>query len=131
MEEQHVSMTKTHDSSAVVASFFFGVAFTLLVLVFWLVIKNLTFLFVLSLITLVIFLAIAMLFARPRKIRKIVRITKLDANKEKEFVGSAETMVYHKKDCRFAKSIKPEFKVASDDKSVFDRYKKCNVCLKN
>jgi len=136
MEERQVSTTS--DRSSVIAAFFIGIATALFILAYWLAIKNIILFSFLSLATFIIFLVITTLLARPRTSKKVPRLTKLKAPKEAEtseekiqdYTGSTQTQTYHKSTCRFAKSIKPEYKDESDDKSHFKNYKACQVCLK-
>lgn len=51
---------------------------------------------------------------------------------EEEFVGTEESKMYHKLTCRFAKLIKPKYRV-SGSKEYFKKkkFKACSVCKPN
>jgi hypothetical protein len=139
MERRYVS-TATGDRSSVIAAFFIGIATSLFVLLYWISIKNLVIFFFMSLATFVIFLVITALLARPRRVLKVASVRKFEPVKKEEkadigepeksetYVGSTQTKTYHKSTCRFAKSIKPKFRVENDDKSFFKKYKACSRC---
>lgn len=139
MEQRQVSTRRTDDRSSVIAAFFVGIATALFIFLYWLTISNLIILIFMSLATFIIFLVITTLLARPRSTQRVVKVTKIEApkaeakkpeNKIKTYTGSTQTQTYHKSTCRFAKSIKPEYKTESDDKSHFKNYKPCKTCLK-
>ncbi len=48
------------------------------------------------------------------------------------YVGSRQTMTYHKRSCRFSKLIKKKYKVVNNSPSYFtrNRFKPCKSCLK-
>lgn len=48
------------------------------------------------------------------------------------YVGSRETMTYHKRSCRFSKLIKKKYKVVNNSPSYFvrNKFSKCKSCLK-
>jgi Ca2+/Na+ antiporter len=51
---------------------------------------------------------------------------------EEEFVGTDESKMYHKKTCRFAKLIKPKYRVeGSKDFFKKKKFKACSVCKPN
>lgn len=51
---------------------------------------------------------------------------------EEEFVGTDESKMYHKKSCRFAKLIKPKYRVeGSKDFFRKKKFKACSVCKPN
>jgi Ca2+/Na+ antiporter len=58
---------------------------------------------------------------------------KIDDNFGKmEFVGTEESKMYHKLECRFAKLIKPKYKVfGSKDFFKKKKFKACSVCKPN
>lgn len=142
MESQRISHVKSEDRSSVIASFFLGIATTLFILLYWISIPNILVFSFLSLATFVIFITIALLLAKPRtqktvKVRKVAPLKKEiireqkpaeEKPKQPKYIGSTKTQVYHKNTCRFAKSIKPQYKAESDDKSFFKKYKACNNC---
>lgn len=140
MEQRHVSHSRTEDKSSIIAAFFLGIATTLFILIYYISIPNILVFSFLSLATLIIFLTIAILLARPRTTQKIVKIRKVEPivkevkeekkeePKEAKYIGSTKTQVYHKNTCRFAKSIKPQYKAESDEKSFFKKYKPCQSC---
>ncbi|MFH1802855.1 MAG: hypothetical protein ABH864_05415 [archaeon] len=137
MEKRQVSTVRGGgDRSSVIAAFFIGVATSLFILLYWLMIKDLVIFLFMSLATFIIFLVITTLLARPRSTQRVVNVTKIEApkeekkpeNKTKAYTGSTQTQKYHKSTCRFAKSIKPQFRVESDDKSFFKKYKACQNC---
>jgi Ca2+/Na+ antiporter len=51
---------------------------------------------------------------------------------EEEYVGTEESKMYHKKSCRFAKLIKPKYRVeGSKDFFRKKKFKACSVCKPN
>ena len=48
-----------------------------------------------------------------------------------DFLGSNETMRYHKHGCRFSKLIKPKHKLSNNDEKFFTKagFKKCKACM--
>lgn len=51
---------------------------------------------------------------------------------EDEFIGTEESKMYHKLNCRFAKLIKPKYKVmGSRDFFKKKKFKACSVCKPN
>lgn len=59
------------------------------------------------------------------KKRKKLNIPKYD------FLGSNETMTYHKHGCRFSKLIKPKYKLSNNDEKFFTKagFEKCKMCM--
>lgn len=58
--------------------------------------------------------------------------SKLEEGSEEEFVGTEESKMYHKLSCRFAKLIKPKYKVVgSRDFFKKKKFKACSVCKPN
>ena len=61
------------------------------------------------------------------KKRKKLNIPKYD------FLGSNDTMIYHKHGCRFSKLIKPKHKISDNNEDFFKKnhFKKCKMCMPN
>ena len=57
--------------------------------------------------------------------RKKLNIPKYD------YLGSSQTMTYHKKICRFSKLIKKKYKVVNNDPNYFikNKYHPCDICI--
>lgn len=81
MQETKV-IVKSEDRSSVVAAFFLGVATTLFMVLYWISFPNILVLSFISLITLIIFLAIAILLAHSGSTKKIVRVKTEEKPKE-------------------------------------------------
>jgi len=49
------------------------------------------------------------------------------------FLGSNDTLTYHKHGCRFSKLIKAKHKLSNNDETFFKKagFKKCKICLDN
>jgi len=60
---------------------------------------------------------------------------KIEKQKEekrtKNFTGSTYRKIFHRKECRFADSIKDQYLIESDDKDFFLKqgYKPCKICM--
>jgi hypothetical protein len=52
-------------------------------------------------------------------------------NKKYAYIGSSQTKVFHKKNCRFGKLIKKKYKVLGNDLNYFiaKDFKSCKVCM--
>ncbi|MAG39850.1 hypothetical protein CMI41_02705 [Candidatus Pacearchaeota archaeon] len=50
-----------------------------------------------------------------------------------DFLGSNDTMTYHKRGCRFSKLIKQKHKLSNNNENFFKKagFKKCQVCMPN
>lgn len=50
-----------------------------------------------------------------------------------DYIGSTQTMTYHKRNCKFSKMLKKKFKLQSNSKAFFKRkhFKACKTCLDN
>lgn len=62
----------------------------------------------------------------PRTVKRKLNIPKYD------YIGSDETMRFHKRSCRLGKLIKRKHKISSNSKEFFLKkgYKQCKACLK-
>lgn len=51
--------------------------------------------------------------------------------REKNFTGSTYRKIFHRRECRFADSIKDQYLIESDDKNYFLKqgYKPCKICM--
>lgn len=93
-------LLRSNDRSSVIAAFLLGVVTTLLIVAYWIFFPNILLFSFLSLITLIIFLAITILLAKPRY-RKLVR-TKLEplAKESKTFVSESKAKKESKRKSR-------------------------------
>lgn len=89
MQETKVTI-KTDDRSSVIAAFFLGVATTLFIVLYWIFLPNVVVFSFLSLTTLVIFLMISVILARPANTRKVVRVAKIEDKKPSESTKESE-----------------------------------------
>jgi Ca2+/Na+ antiporter len=69
-----------------------------------------------------------LLFAKEK-----LQVKRLPGKKDrtKKFTGSTYRKIFHRKECRFADSIKDEYFIENDDKDFFKKqgYKACKLCL--
>ena len=80
-----------------------------------------------SIAYLVIFIVLVF-FRLPKE--KVVTI-KEKKTKMKNFAGSTYRKIFHRRECRFADSIKDQYLVESDDVDFFlkQKYKPCKICM--
>ena len=52
-------------------------------------------------------------------------------NDTSDYVGSTQTMKYHTIDCRYAKGIKPKYRIENPNPTYFkkNKFRPCSVCL--
>lgn len=64
-------------------------------------------------------------------IKTKLKIEKQKKKRSKNFTGSTYRKIFHRKDCRFADSIKDQYLIESDDKEFFLKkgYKPCKICM--